>query len=463
MLIVSLVYGQAEWSPPVRISERNQGACYPSIIAIGDTLHVVYGGSTPYVVYVRSTDEGLTWSNPNILLNNPGYIEYARVIGYGSNIMCLWEHQTDVDNIVYCTSSNNGTTWSGTHNVIVNGCERHMHYAVSNYGSTINISFQAPYYGFDIYYVTSTNFGQTWSSPRNIIHASIVSGVYDNISFGNSTSFVWDGYLNENQTHHLYHCRSTDGGVSWLNTILDEQTQTNLGHQIRLAVNQFGNIGAVWIENDNVKLKQSSDWGTTWDSTIQVTSDCMAQDDGYCDIAYDYSNIYLVWERSQNPLSDELSIYFNKSFDYGQTWDSDYWINRNSYRSMNPSLAVSKGKVYAVWLDCRANSDTLGWGIYFSYWPYYAPDAVSDNQENIPTSLSISAYPNPFNFSTTLSLGNYVDAEIGIYDITGKLVEKLKADKGQAVWDAAGFSSGIYFARAQEGNSLKSIKLILLK
>ena len=89
--------------------------------------------------------------------------------------------------------------------------------------------------------------------------------------------------------------------------------------------------------------------------------------------------------------------------------------------------------------------------------------ATDESQNDFPVDLKIiSSYPNPFNSSTTIRTN--INTPISIYNIEGKLVATLLSDKqGKAVWDASGYSSGVYFARAQAGNSTKSIKLILMK
>jgi hypothetical protein len=74
----------------------------------------------------------------------------------------------------------------------------------------------------------------------------------------------------------------------------------------------------------------------------------------------------------------------------------------------------------------------------------------------------LSAYPNPFNSATTITLTGAEQSEIGIYDITGRLITTLYTVGGQAVWDASVYSSGLYFARAA-GEKANTIKLVLVK
>ncbi len=88
------------------------------------------------------------------------------------------------------------------------------------------------------------------------------------------------------------------------------------------------------------------------------------------------------------------------------------------------------------------------------------------------SSIYISAYPNPFNGSTTITI-TYNDlegGEIEIYNISGQLIKRINttAMEGKIMWDARDalgdkVSSGIYFARARAGEYVTSIKLLYLK
>jgi hypothetical protein len=111
-----------------------------------------------------------------------------------------------------------------------------------------------------------------------------------------------------------------------------------------------------------------------------------------------------------------------------------------------------------VWSDRRPpNYDE---DIYYKrYDP--EPDAI-DNDISLPNSLTISAYPNPFNSATTITLTGAEQAEISIYDITGRLITTLHTVSGQALWNASAYSSGIYFARLA-GEKENTIKLVLVK
>jgi len=91
--------------------------------------------------------------------------------------------------------------------------------------------------------------------------------------------------------------------------------------------------------------------------------------------------------------------------------------------------------------------------------------------EAIPTEYRLEQnYPNPFNPSTSisyqLSAASFVD--LSIYNSLGQKAATLVSGKQAAgyykvVWDASGFSAGVYFCRLEAGEFVKVIKLALVR
>lgn len=99
---------------------------------------------------------------------------------------------------------------------------------------------------------------------------------------------------------------------------------------------------------------------------------------------------------------------------------------------------------------------------------------TTDLKENdlsyVPENFSVSAYPNPFNPSTTLevTLPLRGDYEISVTDILGKELQSLSRGTMEAgvhriPVDLSSNSSGIYFAVIRGNGIFKSFKLMLLK
>lgn len=103
---------------------------------------------------------------------------------------------------------------------------------------------------------------------------------------------------------------------------------------------------------------------------------------------------------------------------------------------------------------------------------------VSDDLGDLPVSLDLTAYPNPFNTSTTISfyLPRTADGntELRMYDVGGRLLRKLFVSdntwgRKRVTWnghsgDNRQVSSGIYFCvLCWSGQVLKSTKITLIK
>jgi hypothetical protein len=83
---------------------------------------------------------------------------------------------------------------------------------------------------------------------------------------------------------------------------------------------------------------------------------------------------------------------------------------------------------------------------------------------------TIMNYPNPFNLSTQInySLANTGYVELSICNILGQRIATLvqgmqSSGTHTLIWNAKDASSGIYFARLQNGEQIKTIKMVLLK
>ena len=81
-----------------------------------------------------------------------------------------------------------------------------------------------------------------------------------------------------------------------------------------------------------------------------------------------------------------------------------------------------------------------------------------------------SAYPNPFNPSTTITwkLTEPADVRLAVYDVMGREVRVLvsgpaAAGTHEARFDAGDLPSGVYFSRLQVGDVVESVRLVLTK
>jgi len=99
------------------------------------------------------------------------------------------------------------------------------------------------------------------------------------------------------------------------------------------------------------------------------------------------------------------------------------------------------------------------------------PSEIISEYSFIPERFDLyQNYPNPFNPSTTIK---WQQPETGlvtlkIYDVLGRevttlITEELTAGEHKTIFDASGFSSGIYFYQIKAGDFIQTKKMILIK
>lgn len=166
-------------------------------------------------------------------------------------------------------------------------------------------------------------------------------------------------------------------------------------------------------------------------------------------------------------------------------------VRARNNQFLEPGIAAAAGNAY---FDARENwwgdstgpyhpslnpegqGTEVGNGVIFEPWLLQDPDSVDTNSvadERVPLmadEYALSAYPNPFNATTTLSIhvakpGEY---DVVLFDVTGRATAKLFSGQIAATHElqiaAENYATGVYFVRLQgAGNDLAVTKLVLLK
>lgn len=110
---------------------------------------------------------------------------------------------------------------------------------------------------------------------------------------------------------------------------------------------------------------------------------------------------------------------------------------------------------------------------YSGFWYVYKADIGNpvENEETLPIEFKLQQnYPNPFNPSTMIkfSVPERSNVLIKIYDILGGEVvtfvnEEMEVGWYTRVFDASGYSTGVYVYRMQTGNYVSTKKMLLIK
>ncbi|HBZ01171.1 MAG TPA: hypothetical protein DEO84_07620 [candidate division Zixibacteria bacterium] len=479
-IFISVSIAHAGWSEPRRIS-KPAAFLYPQILAHGDTIHVVFmhWSNGRDIGYVRSTDAGETWSQEigltdTIHTHAPAF---PQIMAWGQNLLVVWKIYFDngfyLMNIGYSISHNNGQNWSAPAYIMPSNWEMVDQIAASNNDSVVNVIF-ASYPRTTLYQIRSTDFGEHWSSPAEILLADYVSKPDQNSAL-NMVYFSWDGPINPNDMWETYCLKSTDRGLSWSDNMLIS-TQDNYPSQLpSVAVNEFGNPAISWWDfkyspyqfTGDILFRQSTNQGESWGFEERVTTNHLCD---LSDIFWSDDTLRAVWVDHRFGING-LTIYYAFKADSSQYWSPEVRLEDDPAESSYPAIAVTEGNVYIVWCDTRSNPDTnINGAVYFTK-RVQGPDRINV-ESALPEEVSLSAYPNPFNSSVTISHSNLGrGGDIAIYDIQGRLIKTFRPEgkEGKIIWDATTalgnkVSSGEYLLKARSAShKTYSLKLLYLK
>jgi hypothetical protein len=143
-----------------------------------------------------------------------------------------------------------------------------------------------------------------------------------------------------------------------------------------------------------------------------------------------------------------------------------YTINRVVNGMSFAVIAGGYGWFDTTLVDQRiGNNDSLEVNFILS------PNAAVDEPVSPPTKFRLlTAYPNPFNSTVSLyyTVQQSGEVELAIYDLSGRLVERLASDRLAAgdfkvIWDAEGVGAGVYLVKLETGEVQQTMKLVLVR
>ena len=226
----------------------------------GGNLNLVYGdttGGVRRVLFLRSTDEGETFSAPRpVSGDSNAAFEPEIAVTPGDAINVAWEDAASgTSAILFARSTDNGATFSSPKQVSRDaGNATEAHIAADGAGHLSVVWVQAVGGDKHTFYSRSTDNGQTFSEPLQLTTAPGTS-----VSKPLALAFqnvVYVAYQNEAPNHmQVYLVKSEDGGATFGDPVQVSNADNRCGraHSAAMAVDSQGTLHMVWIDASHVQ------------------------------------------------------------------------------------------------------------------------------------------------------------------------------------------------------------------
>ncbi|MCK4836603.1 MAG: exo-alpha-sialidase [Candidatus Aminicenantes bacterium] len=304
------------------------------------------------IMFIRSTDKGSTWSVPVNISNNAA-LSVSPEISFNSvnDLYVVWDDSTPGNReIFFIRSTDNGLTWSSPLNISKTNTDGSYLPSIALSSTGIIYVVWMEWNGDrDIFFSRSTDNGNTWSLPVIIYNDTGLSIGPEIIDDGIGNLYVvWEDMIAAKS--ETFFSRSTDNGSNWsLPVNISNNNGSSYGP--KLSTDSLGNLNVAWIDttpgNWDIFFNRSTDSGTTWSLPINISNN-PGKSTGY-DIATDnFGKINFSW--SDNTSGGE--ILFSRSTDNGATWSSALNISGVTANLTSAEITVdSAGNIYMMWFD----------------------------------------------------------------------------------------------------------------
>jgi hypothetical protein len=314
-----------QWEDAVRMTNTgSSGLTWNTQIGtVGDTVHYIWSDGRNSVsmqridvYYKRSSDAGETWDDDINLTNFPN----DNMLAFSS---CI-----EVD------------------------------------GQNLYVVFENYISGFtQLYFIRSTNGGNSWEEPTLLIDYSQVSGNVEHpniVSFGSIVHVVYRANQSANEPGKLYYLRSNDYGVSWSEPVHLASPPSITGQSWHIRNNSHITISGdklyvtysartlTGMGETKAALIKSVDGGLNWGQPHYFAESEPGKDIQYINTVKTGSVLHAVLSYWSLSSGMEGHSYYIRSNDEGLNWQDSTQLDNNApdHAILYPSITVSGNNMY---------------------------------------------------------------------------------------------------------------------
>lgn len=298
---------------------------------------------------------------------------------------------------------------------------------------------------------TSSDLGITWEEQVTPTNVALWG-----VSYGLGNEFWAVGNLG-----HIL--RSDDGGISWIG----QETPIIL-ENLKAVSMANSDTGYIAGENGIILYTTNGGEGTPNNPPGEFWR-TMPPDSEW--ILTFWMPFRITWTQSIDPDGDDVSYILRVWSTDSNNWGDSTFVLSDTGRFVEIYPQTPPGSCTVYWtVRATDGTDTIdaanSQGIFYVYTGVSADDPGS----GLPGDFTLSAYPNPFNPTTTLHLSLPVSSEavLRVFDVNGRLVRemglgRLASGSHAIVFDGSDLPSGIYVAAVETPTARVVKKLVLMK
>ncbi|MBI5060386.1 T9SS type A sorting domain-containing protein [candidate division KSB1 bacterium] len=496
--------GQDEWSPAVRTLTSAYGVSIPRVVSdSGDGVivqYLVHRGSqiwSPKHIFAQRFDAlgEVLWGDTGVVVSSAGGLGMAAkpelIPDLLNGAYCYWYDSHDANRLhVYAQhlQSDGSPEWA------LNGVQASL--AANELQMDPAAAFVGETGDLILYYMTADLNQSTWGLGGQAIRAGARQWGDNGIAFEalssqqrlhvravahpQGTVCVFEEFVPGSGLHSLVKAfrADTQGGLTWpgsprtLCSVVSEKGRMNA------ALNSAAMTIAVWSDKRNdssgdIYVQNVNVDGSLGDANPNqppASFNLIAPADDDTLQSYEFA---CVWHASTDPDGDDVRYSLQFHVYYGEGFDVTFADVADTIRatSWEEITGLPEHDYIAVdwWVSAIAGGDTVR---STEVWRFVIPQqGTAEDLPVVPRAMDLlTAYPNPFNPSTTirLSLEGASRVSIAVYDVTGRRVAQLHegllpAGEQEFTLDATGLTAGVYFCRMASDAAPRTVKLLLLR
>jgi hypothetical protein len=344
------------FSDPENISNNAGSSENPSIVVSGNNVYVAWSNSASAseILFIKSTDSGDNFTNPENISNNAGTSENPVIAVSGNNVYVAWIDNTSGNNDVPIAVSENGGENFSTPIIISNNADAISNPQITIFGNNISITWIDNSSGTNkIVIAESTDGGDSFSAPRTV---SNNPNVY----------VTWEEDDGITGLQNVFIAVSNNNGIEFNTTRLSNADQNNtFAEKISNPVIFGSNVYSTWVEGDNrigksdAFIAVSNDNGTSFTRKNLSIMDSNGTTSVYPLIkpVVSDSNVYVAWIEGDNRIEESdafIAVSNNNGATFKNTSLSIPISNGTTDidRPDSPIIPITSGdNVYVTWVE----------------------------------------------------------------------------------------------------------------